>query len=129
MLKGNKLVELTGPDIANIHIHVNQAHRTHIPRPNFAPANQLIKSTHLVNRIFTSNPQPSFENDTKLPEDVQKVGRKIAVMFPNPGPIPGGGPQPTPNPEQYLHLENIGSTTFDLVFAPEQEGAIGYLIT
>jgi hypothetical protein len=133
MLKHNMTITLTGTDYSNLHIHIDQPHRTHIPRPAFAPANQLIKSTHLVARIFTSNPQPSFENETHLPVDVVKVGRKVAVMFPfitPPGPIGGGGvATPMPSPEQYHSIEAIGSTTFDLVFEPEQEGATAYLIT
>jgi hypothetical protein len=131
-LKKNKAITLTGADYTNIHIHQDADHRAHIPRPAIAPANQVIKTSHLITKIFTNNPQPGFENQTHLPVDVKKIGRKIAVVaaFPNPIPPGGGGPSfPVPSAQQYITLEPIGSTTYDLVFDVEQEGAMAYLIT
>jgi hypothetical protein len=132
MLKSNTAITLTGDDYGSIHIHQDLDHRAHVPRPTVAPANQVIKTSHLVTKIFTNNPQEGFENQTKLPVDVKKVGRKIAVVPPFVTPIPpggGGAAFPVPLPEQYMTLEPIGSTIYDLVFQPEQEGAMAYIIT
>ena len=119
-IKNNKTWELTGDDYTSIHIHIDQGHRGHIPRPTVSPANQEIKTSHLVKKIFTSNPQPGKENDVSLPVDVAKIGRKLAVA---------AATAPAPGPEQYHTLESIGTAIYDLVFAPEQAGAMGYLIT
>ncbi len=119
-IKLNKAVTLTGADISTLHIHVDAAHRGHVPRPAFAPANSVIKSTHLVAKIFTNNPNPPHEKETAMPQDVAKIDRKLAVV---------GSADPAPKPEQYDALETVGYTIYDLVFAPEQEGARAYLIT
>ncbi|MEP7170154.1 MAG: hypothetical protein ABI855_12345 [Bacteroidota bacterium] len=118
-IKNNKSITLTGGDIAALHIHVDAPHRHHVERPAFAPSNTMIKSTHLVNKIFTSNPNPPHEDDIALPADVSRIGRKLAVV----------PPAEIPRPEQYHNLETVGSTTFDLVFDPAQEAAKCYLIT
>src|SRR5207249_3215550 len=99
-IKHNKSVALTGNDYTKLHIHVDQARRAHIPRPEFAPANTVIKTSRLVVKIFTGNPQPSFENETSLPADVAKIGRKLAVVTTT----------TPPDAAQYHALENIGAT-------------------
>jgi hypothetical protein len=129
-LKSNPAITLIGADYTNIHIHIDAAHRVRVPRPEFAPTNQVIKSTHLVNRIFTSNPQPGTETSTHLPADVVKIGRKVAVVFPTSMP-PGGGPAGiiAPSGDLYDDIEAIGHTQYDVVFQPEQYGATAFIIT
>jgi hypothetical protein len=118
-IKHDKKVTLTSADIAAIGIHVDAARRHEIPTPNFAPANRDIKHTHLVTKIFTFNPQPGKEKETHMPEDVTKIARRLAVVQ----------PAVTPQPGNYQHLPQVGSTIYDIVHTPEQEGYVGWLIT
>jgi hypothetical protein len=118
-IKNNKSITLTAEMISKIHIHVNAPHRTAIPVPGFAPANQLIKSTHLVNKIWTFNPQPGMENETNMPVDVTRISRKMAVVADG----------VTPSPENYHAITQVGVTIYDIVFSPEQEGSVAWLIT
>lgn len=118
-LKANKSLNLTGADYVGMHMHIDGVHRTHIPRPTIVPANKDIKSTHLVTKIFTSNPEVGHEGETKLPVDVARIGRKICVVAEGVTPVAAN----------YHPLEDIGGTTYDLVFDPAQEGAFCWIIT
>jgi hypothetical protein len=117
-LKANQNITLSGLDIAKINIHVDAAHRTKVPRPTITPGNAVIKFNHLLVTIFSNNPNPPHEKEEKMPVDVRKIGRKLAVLSTG-----------TPVAADYHHLEDIGSTIYDVVFAPAQGGATGYLIT
>jgi hypothetical protein len=118
-IKNNKSITLTEEIISKVHIHVDAPHRAAVPVPGFAPVNQLIKSTHLVNKIWTFNPQPGMENETSMPIDVVRIARKMAVVADG----------VTPSAENYHAITQVGVTMYDIVFSPEQEGAMAWLIT
>lgn len=119
-LKHNKDIVLTGTDIATINIHVDAPRRKHVPKPTISPVNNAIQHTHLVVTIFTSNPTPPHQTEAKLPDDVSKIGRKLAVVKLD---------DPVPTDAKYTTLPIIGTTIYDLVFAPEQVNMKAYLIT
>lgn len=120
MLKGNKHIELKGEDYKNLFIHENAPRRKHVPAPLISPTNAVLKETHLVVQIFTSNPNPPHEKETKMPTDVMRIGRTMAV-------VAAGSPEPTE--DKYHPLADVGSTVYDIVFANEQVGMTAYLIT
>ena len=119
-IKNDATVELTGADYTHLHIHQDASKRHHIPTPDFVPMNTCLKLTHLVAQIFTSNPNPPHETENKLPVDVDKIGRKIAIVKPT---------DPEPAISSYHNLEAIGSVIYDIVFDPLNEGAKVWLIT
>ena len=119
-MKNNKAVTLTGTDFGKMHIHQDAATRAHIPRPAFAPTNTLLKNTHLVNQIFTSNPNPPHEKETNLPVDVDKIGRSICYTKVG---------DPAPAPELYHHIESIGATVYDIVSNALNVGMVANMIT
>jgi hypothetical protein len=122
-IKVNKSLTLSGEAKATLHLHQDADHRTHIPRPEIVPHNQVIKQQELLAAIFSNNPNEPHQKETFLPQDVAKVGRKLAIM-------PKGSPEgEKPKPEQYHLLDSIGSTIYDLVFTTEQKGATAFLIT
>ncbi len=120
MLKANILITLISQDYTSLNIHEDAEKRAHVPRPGFAPANTVIKQTHLVVQIFTSNPNPPHEKETNLPEDVTKIGRKIAYGKPGENP---------PALDLYHHIEPIGSTIYEIIFSAENLGAMAYIMT
>ena len=75
--------------------------------------------THLITRIFTNNPTPAFAKDTHMPDDVKQINRTLAK-------VKAGT---TPVATDYMPLEAIGATTYDIVFNPEDVGLEGSLIT
>ena len=119
-LKHNKDITLTGADYANIHIHQDASHRNHIPAPTIAPVNTVTKHTHLVTYIFTHEPAATTGTERALPQDVGKIGRKLAVVAANAAP---------PADAAYVHINDTGVTHYHLVFDPTQEDMKGYLIT
>ena len=121
-IKKDTSVVLDGNDYANLHIHQDKAHRAHIPARDFAPNNQVLKQTHLVTHVFTNNPAPALAKVTAMPADVKQIGRKIAI-------VKAGDPAPAEN--QYVALEAIGATQYDLFFMPSQVQIVStaYLIT
>ena len=120
MLKTNVSIELTAADISALHIHIDHPHGHVIPPVNFSPTNTVIKQTHLVTRIFTSNPTDGHQADTHKPEHVAKVGREIAYV--NIG-------DPAPATDKYNALNSIGSVLYDVVSPLENLNMEAYLVT
>ncbi len=120
MLKTNILITLTNNDYTSLYLHKDAERRVHIPRPDYAPANTVIKQSHLIAEIFTSNPNPPHEVEKKMPDDVAKIGRKIAFVKPDDSP---------PALNLYHHIEPIGSTVYEIVYTEANLGAKAYLMT
>lgn len=121
MLKANIMITLIAQDYKSLFMHVDAEHRQHVPRPDFAPANTVLKQTHLVTQIFTSNPNPPHEAEKKMPEDVIRISRKIALVKP--------GVTTKPEPDAYHHLEPVGSVVYDIIFDAMYVGYTCYLMT
>ena len=119
-LKHNKDITLVGADYSNIHIHQDAARRSHIPAPTTSPINMVTNQTHLVVYIFTHEADSTANTERALPVDTEKIGRKLAV-------VPVGSAAPTA--ADYVHLDDVGTSNYHLVFEPTQEGMKGHLIT
>ncbi len=119
-LKHNKDITLTGADYSAIQIHEDASRRNHIPAPTEAPVNTITKQTHLVVYFFTHEPAATNATARALPDDVGKIGRKLAVVAATAAP---------PADAAYVHINDTGSTHYHLTFDPTQEGMKGYLIT
>ncbi|MHB8261292.1 MAG: hypothetical protein ACYDCN_08890 [Bacteroidia bacterium] len=119
-LKHNKSITLTGADYTNIHIHQDAAHRGHIPAPIISPINTVTEIKHLVVYLFSHEPASTGGvTQRALPTDIGKIGRKLAIV--------AAGTVPTA--AQYVHINDIGSTHYHLVFDPIQVDMKGFLIT
>ena len=119
-LKANSEITLTGTDYKKIHIHIDLDHRHHVAKPTIAPESTCTKITHLVNRFFTFNATSGQETVKHLPEDVKKIGRKVA--YTNHG-------DPIPSRDKFSLLDAIGTSSYDIVHAIENAHKKGYLIT
>lgn len=122
VLKANQDITLLTLDYQKLHIHQDAATRHKVPAPTISPANNQIKNSHLVTKMFSSNPTVGHEKDGHLPEDVGKIGRKVAV-------VAIGAPIPLSGNPAYVALAAIGATKYDLVFTPEQAQKQGYIIS
>ncbi len=120
VLKANDEITLTGTDYMKIHIHENLDPRKKVPGSTITPENDCIKTTHCVNRIFTSNPTEGYQAETALPTDVKQVGRKVVY-------VKHGDAMPARS--AFTLLPAIGATTYDIICTPEQAHMQGYLIT
>ena len=120
MLKSNLEITLIPEDYAALFIHEDAEHRSHIPRPDKAPVNQIIKQDHLTVDVFTSYPEAPHQDDTKLPDDVVKIGRKMAKV---------AATAAEPDPDAYHSLEAVGNTVYKIIFSEEDAGKKAYLKT
>ena len=119
-LKHNRSITLTGADYNAIHIHEDAAHRVHVPAPTISPINTVTLNKHLVVYFFSHEPAATAATERALPVDIGKIGRKLVV-------VPAAAAPPTD--AQYVHINDVGTTHFHLVFDPTQVGMKGYLIT
>lgn len=119
-LKHNRDITLTGADYNAIHIHQDATHRTHVPAPTIAPINTVTKHTHLMVYFFTHEPAATAGTERALPADIGKIGRKMAIV---------AATAAAPADGAYVHLNNVGTTHFHLMFDPTQVNMKGYLIT
>jgi hypothetical protein len=119
-LKSNKSISLIALDYGELYIHQNKPRRAHIPRPFNCPTNEVLLQHHLVVKIFSRNPDDLRNNRRKLPDDVAKIGRKLAIV---------NSDVWQPAPELYQYLDTIGYSRYVLKFDPEDVGKCGWLIT
>lgn len=118
-LKNNHAVELTAADYENLDIYRNAPHRRHRPVPKIAPNCTLLETRRLTNKISVHDPEPGMENHRRLPPDVARVARKIALVAQG---------APAPIAADYHSIDSIGSGTFTLVWQPEQVGMRCFII-
>ena len=112
-------VILSGDDRTILHIPVPASHRVHVPGTSYSPAVAVLRLLHLIARLFVFNPNVGHETEIHKPTDVAKIGRKTAVV--KAGDLP-------PTIDKYIHLDDIGTTEFNLEFTPDQVGMICYII-
>ncbi|MHB8401032.1 MAG: hypothetical protein ACYDCN_03360 [Bacteroidia bacterium] len=79
----------------------------------------VTNQTHLVVYIFSHEADSTANTERALPVDTEKIGRKLAIV--------AAGTVPTA--ADYVHLDDVGTSNYHLVFEPEQEDMKGYLIT
>lgn len=70
--------------------------------------------------VFTMNPTLGQERVTALPVDIKPFGRALCLT---------DSAETPPKRAQYHNLEAVGSTTYELVFAPENARMNAWLIT
>jgi len=117
-IKNDLTIELTGDDYTGLHIHEDNDRRHHIPRPTIEPENTVEDQTHLITKIFTFDPK--HNTIKKLPEDVKKIGRKIAIT-----------PEfdAKPDPKAFINLEDVGTAVHAICFDESNEGSVCWLMT
>ncbi len=119
-LKANSDITLTGTDILRLFIHVDAERRHYVEVPNIAPVNSCIKYAVGDNKIYVGNPTEGHTNDRHLPDDVVKIGRAIVYI---------NHYLPITARNTFTEISSVGSTTFDILVAPENRHKVGYIIT
>ena len=103
----NPHIELSADEKTNLFITDKAEKRGHIPRPTIISTNELEFQNRVVVRILTYHVTPPDELQKKLPVDVAKIDRKIAIMK---------DLTATPKPEDYVTVESTTSATWEYVF-------------
>ena len=110
-IKDNPNITLTSKDYTKINIHQDADTRTHIARPTIIPGNNKEDQKGVNIQIFTFD--PAHDTDKKLPVDVAKIGRKIAIV---------ADKDAIPHPDDYKYIEATGSAVWKHVFKSEDLG-------
>lgn len=119
-LKNNKAIHLTGEDISKINIHVDAERRHRVPCPTDTPCSEVLSRKHLVAKILTHSSDPEHSSERRLPDDVDKIGRKMVVQ---------ANTDPIPTDDKYIRIESVGTAVYDIVFEQGNEGKRAYLKT
>ena len=117
-IKHNRALTLTSEDYQSLGIHRDKQTRTRATAPEHAPIIALLGTTHLENEFQVQQPDSEHFHHLALPPG-PKLARKLAVTAPG---------SPAPTPQDYRPIDASGKSKFKLIFAPADEGNIGYLI-
>jgi len=103
----NPNIVLSTEEKTNLFIVDKAEKRGHIARPTIISSNNLEFQNKVVVKILTYHVTPPDELQKKLPVDVAKIGRKIAIMK---------DLEATPKPEDYVKIESTGYAVWEYVF-------------
>jgi len=116
-IKANTSVVLTGADRINLGMPEDKPHRSRVPVPTITPAVLCVKISPLAMKFIAFDTTNPFKKGK--PTDVGSVGVKMAIV---------GVGAPPPIETDYIKLDPVKQTEFELLFTAGQAGKMVYVI-
>ena len=116
-IKSNNSVVLTGTDRDNLDMPEDKPRRGHIPAPSMSPAVLCVKISPLTMQFIAFDTTNPFRK--AKPNDVGSIVIKMAIV---------GVGAPPPIETDYIKLDPVKQTEFELLFTAGQAGKMVYVI-